>query len=384
MKQESLAEYLIRYSNQDISPMHMPGHKRHMPKSIRRLFENIESLDVTELPATDDLHDAHGILKECMDYASRVYGSRQTFFLVNGSTCGIMATIHASCRMLGGASDTDCKPCEKSTTSFMPSKAGDSSLAISSCDEGRVHVVSFDDMHISVRRAVEMAGAKLVELTRTQDASADPLMIEAALQTDAMEKVVLVTSPTYDGVISDIKTISNIVHENGGILIVDEAHGAHLKFLEKAWDRHGVIDGLDRYESAISLGADIVINSLHKTLPAFTQTALLHVCSQAVDIDILRESLAIYETSSPSYILMASIDSCIRYMEGEGTDRLYKFYKYLSKFYDKINDTKYIRLIKPSESLHHYDISKILISSETCTGYELARILREQDRKSVV
>ena len=65
-------------------------------------------------------------------------------------------------------------------------------------------------------------------------------------------------------------------------------------------------------------------------------------------------------------------------MEGEGTDRLYKFYKYLSKFYDKINDTKHIRLIKPSESLHHYDISKILISSETCTGYELARILREQ------
>ena len=113
----------------------------------------------------------------------------------------------------------------------------------------------------------------------------------------------MIVSPTYDGVVSDIEKIAEIVHEAGCLLIVDEAHGAHF--------------GFDPYfpESANMYGADLVINSLHKTLPALTQTALLHVNGERVNRRKVKRYLDMLQTSSPSYILMASIDACIHLLE---------------------------------------------------------------------
>ena len=109
----------------------------------------------------------------------------------------------------------------------------------------------------------------------------------------------LITSPTYDGIVSDIKRIAEIAHEHKIPLIVDEAHGAHFCFSEYF------------PVSAAELGADIVIHSLHKTLPSMTQTSLLHLCSDRVSRELLTRFLGIYQTSSPSYVLMASMDACL-------------------------------------------------------------------------
>ncbi len=124
----------------------------------------------------------------------------------------------------------------------------------------------------------------------------------------------LLTSPTYDGVVSDIKKIAEIVHKYEIPLIVDEAHGAHFHF--------------SNYfpASAAELGADLVIQSFHKTLPAMTQTAVLHNCSDRVDSRLIRRFMGIYQSSSPSYILMASMDACMDKMSSDGKDvpRIYQ------------------------------------------------------------
>lgn len=123
--------------------------------------------------------------------------------------------------------------------------------------------------------------------------------VQKALEEHPKIRAVMIVSPTYDGVVSDIEKIAESVHEAGCLLIVDEAHGAHF--------------GFDPYfpESANMYGADLVINSLHKTLPALTQTALLHVNGERVNRRKVKRYLDMLQTSSPSYILMASIDACI-------------------------------------------------------------------------
>ena len=117
-----------------------------------------------------------------------------------------------------------------------------------------------------------------------------------ALEADESIEAVFLTSPTYDGIVSDIEKIAEIAHQHGIPLIVDEAHGAHLGF-------HPYFP-----KSAITLGADVVIQSLHKTLPAPTQTAILHWKSSYIKKERLEWFLNIYETSSPSYLFLASID----------------------------------------------------------------------------
>lgn len=134
----------------------------------------------------------------------------------------------------------------------------------------------------------------------------------------------VVTSPTYEGIVSDIERIAEIVHRYGSILIVDEAHGAHL----------GIHEGLPK--PAYKLGADIVIESAHKTLPAMTQTAFLHLCGRRVQEEKIQECLAIYQTSSPSYVLMASLDKCIRELQIKGKEKLESLLITLDKFYKKL------------------------------------------------
>ena len=114
-----------------------------------------------------------------------------------------------------------------------------------------------------------------------------------------MLQAFLLTSPTYDGIVSGYKGDCRVVHRHGIPLIVDEAHGAHFHFS----DYFPV--------SAADLGADIVIQSFHKTLPSMTQTAVIHICSDMADVEKIRRFMGIYQTSSPSYILMASMDACM-------------------------------------------------------------------------
>jgi arginine/lysine/ornithine decarboxylase len=147
--------------------------------------------------------------------------------------------------------------------------------------------------------------------------------VEDILEKDGDICAVLVTSPTYEGIVSDIRAIAEVVHRHHAVLIVDEAHGAHLPFSGTT--------GLP--QSAISQGADLVIQSLHKTLPALTMSAAIHVCGDRVDYAKVEEGLRIFETSSPSYVMMAGMDACMRFMKREGEERLGRLCSLLDDFY---------------------------------------------------
>ncbi|MBO4381018.1 MAG: aminotransferase class V-fold PLP-dependent enzyme, partial [Clostridia bacterium] len=297
----------------DTIAFHMPGHKR---QEFDHLF-GVEKLDYTEIEGTDNLHDAKGILKNAMEHAADVFSARATRFLVNGSTCGILAGIRAA------------------------SKRGDAILVARNC-------------HKSVYNAIELLGLvpEYILPEYLEDVGfyggVEPSKVESLLKKTGAKLVVL-TSPTYEGVISNIKAIADVCHKNDAILFVDEAHGAHLGF-----------DGFE--ESARTLGADIVVNSLHKTLPSLTQTALLHVCSDRVDMKRIDESLAMFETSSPSYVLMSSIDGCVRCVEN-GREN---WSKSVDKLRASFEDLEHIRLFDGNDSFA-YDKSKLVFLLGGCS-----------------
>ncbi len=285
-----LDEALIEYSKSDIYPFHMPGHKRR-----RLLGVPPEEIDITEIEGFDDLHHAGGILREGQERLARLFGADESCYLVNGSTAGNLAAI--------------CGCMEKG---------------------GRLLVAR--NCHISVYHAAELMEAQLsyLEPERTGFAisgSISPVQVEEALRQFPDTQVVVITSPTYDGVVSDIRAIADIVHARNRLLIVDAAHGAHF----------GFSDGFP--QKAIALGADLSVESLHKTLPAYTQSAVLHLMRTATgeelgstrepdssaggapgasyrfDAERVRHYLDIFQSTSPSYVLMAGIDRCVRMLE---------------------------------------------------------------------
>ncbi len=280
-------------------PLHMPGHKRNTEKYQ---MDNPYGLDITEIDGFDDLHEPEGILEEGMQRAARVCGADESWYLVNGSTAGILAGIAACTRR--GDRILMARGCHKSVYN---------AALLGGLKPVYLYPPTSGTFHLSGSIRPED-----VETTLTADAPDEsegtvlfdslPAMSqkEPSLLTHPRGRIalVVVTSPTYEGVISDIRGIAEVCHAHGVPLMVDEAHGAHL-----------VLPGFP--ESAIACGADLVIQSLHKTLPAFTQTGLLHRCGNWVSGTRVKQFLDIYQSSSPSYLLMAGIDQCVRWMENE-------------------------------------------------------------------
>ena len=272
---EELYERLRKYAASDFYPWHMPGHKRRLVE-----FDNPFSMDITEIDGFDDLHHPEGILKEAMEEAAAVYGSEKTYFLVNGSSCGILAAVSAA----------------------VP--PGGKLLMARNCHKSAYHAALLQQARVTYIYP-ELEAEGFYGAVRAED-------VEAALQADPDIRAVIVVSPGYEGIVSDIRAIAEAAHAHDCALLVDEAHGAHLPF--------GKGCGLDFPASALEMGADAVIQSLHKTLPSLTQTALLHLGRNSgarMDRDRVELYLRIYQSSSPSYIFMASIDHCIRLMAGE-------------------------------------------------------------------
>ena len=166
-------------------------------------------------------------------------------------------------------------------------------------------------------------------------------------------KAVVITSPTYEGIVSDIKKIAEIVHGHNSILIVDEAHGAHMILSDEF------------PTSAYKLGADIVIESAHKTLPAMTQTAFLHVQGDKVSVKDVQRMLSVYQSSSPSYVLMSSLDKCIRELPTKGQKDVNEMLITLKKFHNRVKNLKVLKVLDRSiigkNSVYDFDISKIVI-----------------------
>lgn len=325
----TIYESLTAYCSSDAYPFHMPGHKRRAA-----FLCDPSSIDITEIDGFDNLHHADGILKEAQERAARLYGSQETHFLVNGSTSGVLAAIGACTR------------------------PGDCILMARNSHRSAYNAAALNRL-TTLYLYPQAYGSGMVS------GPIDPESVEAALNRNKDIRAVFLTSPTYDGMVSDIAKIARIAHNHRIPLIVDEAHGAHFGM-------HPIFP-----ESSVRLGADLVIHSLHKTLPALTQTALIHVNGPLVNPGRLQRLLSVYQTSSPSYVLMASIDQCIHLLSTRGNELFEAYARRLSRFY---RETKLasLRLLRTD------DPSRILIcpapehTPDSISSMQLYRILRER------
>lgn len=322
---ENLYQKLLENGKSDFYPYHMPGHKR---KPMTEVLKRVCDIDITEIDGFDNLHHAEGILQDMQKRAAKVYGSEESFYLVGGSTAGILSAVSAV------------------------------------ADRGETILIS-RNCHKSVYHAAYLNGLKLDYLfPKIHKTVGFPYGITANQVAEALEKnphirAVVIVSPTYEGMVSNIGKIADVVHQNGIPLIVDEAHGAHLGFHE-LWP-----------ESACTLGADIVIQSMHKTLPSLTQTALLHVNGNRIDRKRLKRFLSVYQTSSPSYIFMAGMAEAIEYMEQNGKGKLDSFAQKWRQMLAELEKCRALGIYSGD------DIGKLVISVENSgiTGQKLHDIL---------
>lgn len=372
-----LINRLKDYGNTRMYPFHMPGHKRlagipEMENGCAGFdFPNPFSVDITEIEGFDNLHHPEGILKESMEWAAGVYGADRTWYLVNGSSCGILSAISA---VSGG-------------NVGRPGGSGQEGklLMARNCHKAAYHGAYLNRMKVSYVYPQPVPELGIQGGILPED-------VEKALESEPDIRAVLLVSPTYDGIVSDIEKIAKIVHKRKIPLIVDEAHGAHFPF------------GEEFPVSALDLGADVVIQSVHKTLPSLTQTAVLHLNrNEAVGGPFVGEGrlerfLQIYQSSSPSYVLMASIEHAIFQMErerrGRGTagNRMDAYEGRLQELRERLSRMEVLRLgggasgedLKGTRGIYDLDLSKIVVSSKRSflesgmTGPHLGELLRRQ------
>lgn len=334
---KSLWEELKNYSASDYYPFHMPGHKRLLKEDAPTCYKRLPQspapyqYDITEIEGFDNLHDAKGLLLSLQQKAASVYHAEQSFFLINGSTGGILSAVSAV------------------------AQDGKKLLVARNCHKSVYHAVQLN------RLRAEYLWPEMIE----------DFDIQGELKAEEIEQHlhgrqdicgVVITSPTYDGIVSDVRKIAEKVHASQIPLIVDEAHGAHFVLSEKA------------PESAVECGADIVINSVHKTLPAMTQTALLHVQGELVDREKLKSYLSIYQSSSPSYPLMASIDECVDFIRRSGQECYERLLELRKQIEEKACTFSRIRLLPDGG---RRDPGKLVISVKDTgmTGWELYELL---------
>lgn len=329
-----LEQKLQELGNSDIYPFHMPGHKR-MPLS----FANPYTVDITEIEGFDNLHHAQDLLKDAQQQAAELYGSKKAYYLVNGSTCGLLAAISAA----------------------VP--RGGKILVARNCHKAVYHAIYL--------RQLTPVYLYPVETRCGIQGQIPPRQVCDALQEEPHISAVVLTSPTYDGVGSDLAEIAEIVHAQGIPLIVDAAHGAHFGFYPAF------------PQNAVQLGADAVIMSVHKTLPAFTQTALLHLCSDRISEKKVQQFLDIYETSSPSYILMAGIEKCITVVAEQKKELFAAYAKRLAEFHDKTKNLHTLKVLTAAdfseEEAFSFDPGKLLLSTGgRMSGQHLQELLLQE------
>jgi arginine decarboxylase len=328
---EHLYEKLLQNARGDMYPYHMPGHKRH---GWGELPEELYRIDITEIEGFDNLHQPEGILQTLQKAASEIYGAEETYYLVNGSTCGILSAVSCALPFAGHI------------------------LMARNCHKSAYYAAYLRHLKISYLYPQLLKEYGILE-------GITPAKVQEAMEREPDIGAVLVVSPTYEGRISDVAGIARVVHGKGIPLIVDEAHGAHL----------GLAEGFP--QNSCQAGADLVIHSVHKTLPALTQTALLHVNGERIDRERLRRFLRIYQTSSPSYPLMASIDNALQYAALEGREAFKRFRLRYQKMLEALAGCSVLRFLPPEEA---QDVGKLLIGvgEAGITGRQLYQILLDR------
>lgn len=328
---EDILSKLENYCAGDYVPMHMPGVKRNV-----ELFNmgNPYGIDITEIDGFDNLHHAEGVIAASMKNAAELFGADETLYLINGSSAGILSAI---C----GATDR-----------------GDHVLIARNCHVSVYNAIYMNGLHPVYfqpkcdEKTGIYEGVTIEEIGHTLDRYDIAKKMKEAYETDDVDnkasdiKAVVITSPTYEGNVSEVKEIAEYLHERGIILIVDEAHGAHFNMS----DAFPV--------SAVSCGADAVIQSIHKTLPSLTQTALLHLNGNLIDRERVKMYWNIYQTTSPSYVLMGGIDRCMSILRQQGTSLFADYVKMLKILRGRISGLNNIHLIETD------DISKLVLEAD--------------------
>jgi arginine/lysine/ornithine decarboxylase len=335
-----LVEGVLKYAEENNISFSMPGHKAGAgflsSKEGKRLYDNLFKIDITEVEGVDNLHHPEGIIKEAQELLSNFYGSKKSYFLVNGSTSGNLAMI------------------------FSCFNEGDKIIVERNC-------------HRSIFNGIIMRKLKPIyirnKISKKYNApmAIDMEHFSCLLNDNKDAKGIIITYPNYYGICSDLKTIISQARKNNMRILVDSAHGAHFGVNEKL------------PYSAVKLGADMVVVSSHKTLPSFTQTAYLHV-GENVDIDKVDFYVSSFLSTSPSYMLMSSMDYGRYYLEDYGRQAYEELIDRANKYREKLNKLQWLHVLgEDNESYYAIDLSRFVINVKNgLSGHKLLDYLRNR------
>lgn len=336
-RDKALGDFLAEHARTGAVSFHMPGHKGagfYEKNGFGAEMKRLADWDITEIAGADNLFQPETVIRRTMQKYERLYQTRRSYLLINGSSAGIIAAILAA--VPRGGRLLMARNCHKSV--FNALYLGDIQPLY---------------LHPQTDERYGVAGE-----VRASD-------VAALLEREPQAAAVILASPNYYGICSDIAAIARVTHERGRLLIVDQAHGAHLKFFEE--QQQSAADSapgeaLRFPPAAESLGADLVINSTHKTLASFTQTAVLNVCSERIDLSLLEDRLQMVESSSPSYPLMATLDINADILAAHKDRLMEEWSRNLSWFYGRAERIAGLALMKG----RLMDPSKINLDMSAC------------------
>ncbi len=316
---------------------HIPGHTKgsgSLPEFKKLIGKKALAVDTTdEFDNLGTLHPATGPIKEAQELAAQAFGAKKTFFLLNGSTAGNLA------------------------------------LAMGLTKKGQ-RILTNRNCHRSILTGMIISGAEPLWLVpeRFEDwgiwGNVNPERVEEMLKTHGDVSMVWITNPTYEGVVSDIKSISAICRKYNVPLIVDEAHASLWNFNDHL------------PTSALKLGADAVVHSLHKTGGSMSQSSMLHISENSMlDVDAVEKALKLLHTTSPSLMLLASLDAARANLESpRGKKQLQRAIANAKYLRSEIDKMEHIHQLKPDFG-YKTDVTKVFIKADGLSGKRLESIL---------
>jgi len=324
------------------APFYAPGHKRGqgIPQPMVELLgASVFPADLPELPDLDNLFAPDGVIQEAQELAAAAFGAEQTWFLVNGSTAGVMAAILATC----GTGDKIILP---------------------------------RNVHQSAIAGLILSGAVPVFINPEYDLSSNlahsitPTALGNALKQHPDAKAVMIVYPTYHGVCGDVKAIAQLVHQYNIPLLVDEAHGAHFAFHP------------DLPACALSVGADLTVQSTHKVLGAMTQASMLHVQGNRIDTQRLNKALQLVQSTSPSYLLLASLDAARQQIALHGKQLMTRTLQLADEARNKISQIPGLSVLEPVKTPGFFALDRtrltVKVSGLGLSGFEVDEIFHQQ------
>ena len=326
-----LVEALEQFHKKKPISFHVPGHKHGLLSNLPQPIRNSMQYDLTELNGLDDYHHPKEAIKEAEELLTKLYNTDESFFLVNGTTIGNLAMIYATCQY------------------------------------GEQIIVQ-RNAHKSIFHAIELVGAEPIFVSpkwdeQTKTASYVSLeVMEEAIQQYPFAKAVVLTYPNYYGVCSpDLEDIISLCHSLEIPVLVDEAHGAHFQS-HKEFPK-----------SSLLFGADVVVQSAHKTLPVLTMGSYLHIRSQLIESKKVNKYLRMLQSSSPSYLILASLDDARSYVERYSPIDYKQMMDRREVFIDALETIPLIEIVQVDDPL------KLLIRVEKYTGFQVQQAFEKQN-----